>query len=79
MRKGLSILLALTMITTIFSFMAGTVSAEATDGYRNVALRRMVYHSCAANYNETGHLVTDGIIDTDGFTSAWISGTNGKE
>lgn len=30
--------------------------------YRNVALNRAVYHSTCANYNQTGHLITNGII-----------------
>ena len=30
--------------------------------YRNIALNRMVYTSSSADFNLTGHLVTDGII-----------------
>lgn len=30
--------------------------------YRNIALNRMVYTSSNADFNLTGHLVTDGII-----------------
>ena len=32
------------------------------DTYRNIALNRMVYTSSNADFNLTGHLVTDGII-----------------
>ncbi len=42
--------------------ISGSGIAEADTAYRNLALRRAAYHSSAANYNDTGHLVTDGII-----------------
>jgi len=54
------------------------IEASAAVGvYRNVALRRAAYHSSAANYNETGHLVTDGILSVSGagekvvFSAQW--------
>ena len=34
------------------------------DTYRNIALNRMVYTSSNADFNLTGHLVTDGIISS---------------
>ncbi|MCL2152144.1 MAG: CIA30 family protein [Oscillospiraceae bacterium] len=54
----------------------------ATDVYRNVALRRAAYHSSipASNYNNTGHLVTDGIIDSaTNFASNWTSRGSSNE
>jgi len=50
--------------------------------YRNVALRRAAYHSSVpnSNYNNTGHLVTDGIIDSvTNFASNWTSRGNSNE
>ena len=43
----------------------GVTAEDAASGSRNLALRRSVLHSSAANYNDTGHLVTDGIINGD--------------
>ncbi len=45
---------------------------------RNVALRRAAWHSSAVNYDNTAHLITDGIIDSI-FDSTWISKGNGEE
>lgn len=60
LRKGLGIMLAVSTMMT----MGGVGGANATvdTAYRNVALRRAVVHSTAADYDHTGHLVTDGII-----------------
>ncbi len=54
---------ALALMTTLFTAVS-PVSAQPKDeeGYRNVALRRAAYHSSATDYNQTGHLVTDGIV-----------------
>lgn len=45
---------------------------------RNLALRRAAWHFSAANYDNTAHLVTDGIIHST-FDSSWRSGGNGRE
>jgi hypothetical protein len=45
---------------------------------KNVALRRAAWHSSAANYDNTAHLVTDGIIHST-FDSSWVSKGNGQE
>lgn len=59
-RKVLSLLTVIAMVCCGFPSMQ---PLEASAGqYRNVALRRAAYHSSAANFNDTGHLVTDGII-----------------
>jgi hypothetical protein len=46
--------------------------------YKNVALRRTAWHSSAANYDNTAHLTTDGIINSS-FDSSWVSKGNGEE
>jgi hypothetical protein len=53
-------------------------SRQSTSTLRNVAFRRAAWHSSAANYDNTAHLVTDGIIDST-FDSSWISKGNGQE
>ena len=67
-KKGTCLAVALALLTTLFT-VVNPVSAQPKDeeGYRNVALRRAAYHSSATDYNQTGHLVTDGIVpDTSG-------------
>ena len=52
------------------------IVALSAGEYRNVALRRATYHSSIPNnnYNNTGHLVTDGIIDSaTTYASNWTS------
>jgi beta-galactosidase/beta-glucuronidase len=39
-----------------------TQCSATTSGERNIALRRAVYQSSAANFNQTGQLATDGIF-----------------
>ena len=67
--------------TIIFSSLVILISASAFDPeppQRNVAFRRAVWHSSAANYDNTAQLVTDGIIgvlsneviDTSGTSSS---------
>ena len=58
---------------------SGSQPSVMPEKYRNVAFRRAVYHSSAINFNETGHLITDGIIYSDSFESSWISKTSGTE
>lgn len=41
---------------------AGFTAVASQPKLRNVALRRAAWHSSAANYDNTGHLVADGII-----------------
>lgn len=61
-KKGVSILAATAMLATgIGAAPAGSDSQETDTGVRNIALRRAVYQSSAYNYEDTGHLVTDGI------------------
>ena len=60
LKKGVSLLLTASTLVAGMG-MAPMDSAADTPNYRNVALRRAVYQSSAANYNDTGHLVTDGI------------------
>jgi hypothetical protein len=47
----------------------------------NVALNRVAWHSSAANYDNTAHLVTNGILEplSDTVSSTWISGGSGTE
>jgi beta-galactosidase/beta-glucuronidase len=47
----------------------------------NAAFRRAAWHSGAANFDNTAHLVTDGIIGplSDTVDSAWISKTGAEE
>ncbi len=72
-RRVGSFALSLAMLFSLFS-VAGPASAEEpSESVRNVALRRAAYHSSAADYNQTGHLITDGIIDSDSFDSSWVS------
>ena len=53
--------------------LSGGSAAADEPGYRNLALRRAAYHSSAANYNDTGHLVTDGIITGAGSWQVAVS------
>ena len=80
-RKIVSVGAMLALLATMVTFptSADPVS-QPLEGERNIALRRAVYHSSAANINETGHLVTDGIIEslTD-FNSCWISEGAGEQ
>ncbi len=41
-------------------------ATQSTSEYRNLALRRAVVHSSAADFNFTGHMVTDGIFKDRG-------------
>ena len=69
-KKGLSIMAAATIAMTGGS-MTNTVAEDAT---RNVAFRRAAIHSTAADYDHTGHLVTDGIISN---ANTWkLTGTD---
>ncbi len=49
----------LVVSAAIFASLAAAAAGE----YRNVALRRAVYQSSAADYGRVGHLATDGIVD----------------
>ena len=49
---------------SLWEFEVYGVPAKGIDG-RDIALNRAVYQSGAANYNNTGHLVTDGIDKDD--------------
>ena len=61
-KKGVSILLtASTLAAGMGAVPIGTAADDTVPEYRNVALRRAVYQSSAFNYDDTGHLVTDGI------------------
>ena len=65
LRKALSIVLSVAVIAS--TIVAASFSAAASDlsqnsQYRNLAFRRAVWHSTAADYHQTGHLVTDGLV-----------------
>ena len=80
-RKIVSVGAMLALLATMVAFPASADPvSQPLEGERNIALRRAVYHSSAANINETGHLVTDGIIEslTD-FNSCWISEGAGEQ
>ena len=67
-KKILSVFLVITIVITAFSSFSLFVTAEdisANTNYRNIALRRAAWHSTAIDYNQTAHLVTDGIYDVD--------------
>jgi hypothetical protein len=55
------------MVRGIFGWMLATtclLKADGTPSEINLALNRAVYQSSAANYDNTGHLATDGSQDT---------------
>lgn len=52
----------LTVIIITLITEAGFTAATSQPKLRNVAFRRAAWHSSAANYDNTGQLVTDGII-----------------
>lgn len=62
-KKGVSILLTVSTLAAGMGAVPAGSSAdtETAPAYRNVALRRAVYQSSAANFEDTGHLITDGI------------------
>ena len=53
------------------------IKTAAEGQYRNIAFRRAAYHSSAANYNNTGHLVTDGIISTASLAKLIVTDQHG--
>ena len=53
-------------------------SLEKDNTYRNIALLHQVYHSSSYDYNLTGQLVTDGIIDTETPASISLSTAEGR-
>ncbi len=59
--KALSILLFLAIVFSIFTALF-TISAFAATQERNIAFRRAAWHSSAANYDNTGQLIADGIV-----------------
>ncbi|GAA6395590.1 discoidin domain-containing protein [Solibaculum mannosilyticum] len=69
LKKGTCLAVALALLTTLFTAVSPVnAQPKEEEGYRNVALRRAAYHSTATDYNQTGHLVTDGItpeVDID--------------
>jgi len=52
------------MVLVLWLQMVGAVPAQAEDGVRNLALNRAAYASSAADYINTGHMATDGHLDT---------------
>ncbi|MGA3170435.1 MAG: discoidin domain-containing protein [Chthoniobacteraceae bacterium] len=52
----------------------GFLRAQDLSGETNIALNRAVYQSSAANYDDTGHLATDGSPDT-----FWQSASGGQQ
>ena len=59
LKKLLALLLAVSM--NGIPVVTTGVTASSEPAVRNIAKNRAAYHSSAANYNDTGHLVTDGI------------------
>jgi len=59
-----SVALVFTMVSSCLAlmFLASAFTAAPEQLLRNVAFRRAVWHSSAANYDNTGHLVADGVI-----------------
>ncbi|MDF2539050.1 MAG: glycoside hydrolase family 2, candidate beta-glycosidase [Herbinix sp.] len=57
---GISLILVILPAVIFYQKLDG--GTEETMEYRNIAMYRAAYHSGSSNYNETGHLVTDGII-----------------
>ncbi len=55
---------ALRITLVFFLSLPGSVFATADNAGLNLALNRAVYQSSAANYDNTGHLATDGSLDT---------------
>ena len=49
-------------VTLIFPLLVLGYTCDSSLEKTNIALRRAVYQSSAANYNATGHLITDGIF-----------------
>jgi len=76
-KKAVVMLLILSFVLSIFSVIPPTVAETA--GLSNIAFRRAVYQSSAIDFNQTGHLITDGVIHSASYESAWISKTNGYE
>ena len=61
-KKGVSVLLTVSTIAASTAMPMGSAD-NTVEETRNIALKRAVYHSSAANYEDTGHLITDGIIN----------------
>lgn len=53
-------------------------SLEKVNTYRNIALLHRVFHSSSYDYNLTGQLITDGIIDTEEPATISLSTTEGR-
>ena len=53
-------------------------SLEKDNTYRNIALLHRVYHSSSYDYNLTGQLITDGIIDTEEPATISLSTVEGR-
>ena len=68
MRRIATICLLLAII--IFSVFAISSPGLAATG--NIAKNRAVWHSSSANYNNTGHLVTDGIFKSGTNTASAV-------
>ena len=67
-RRVLSMLVTVsTLAASMAAVPAGSAADEMAADTRNIALRRAVYQSSAYDYNDVGHLVTDGVksqVDT---------------
>ncbi len=60
-QKGLCLMLAVTTLVTSMT-IAPIIAEEEPTVKRNIAYRRAVYQSSAFDFNQTGHLVTDGLV-----------------
>lgn len=62
-KKGVSVLATAAMLATGIGAAPADSAPSGTESVpRNIALRRAVYQSSAYNYEDTGHLITDGIV-----------------
>jgi hypothetical protein len=83
---GLTVLCGFAVAAALLFYLYGgktmqAPSRETLPMAENAAFRRAAWHSSAANFDNTAHLVTDGIAGplSEAVESAWISGTAGEE
>ena len=61
-RKVFSVLLAFAIVSICLTTLFRVSALAPQPRLRNVAFRRAVWHSSAANYDNTGQLIADGIV-----------------
>jgi hypothetical protein len=62
MRRKITVSICLFLAIITLGVFAALVQDSAAAATVNIAKNRAVWHSSSANYNNTGHLVTDGIL-----------------